>query len=115
MAEFPPVNASARAALTQGVSVTERGLTGTAGEDLRGPCPPLPGADLCQRFFRTGCFCREHRPEQQVEAAPEENTDCLICLEPVGDRKSFHTLVCPICKHAWFHRVCIQGQARYTA
>uniref|UniRef100_A0A663N2M3 RING-type domain-containing protein n=1 Tax=Athene cunicularia TaxID=194338 RepID=A0A663N2M3_ATHCN len=59
-------------------------------------------------------FCREHRPEQEVEAAPEENTNCLICLEPVGDRKSFHTMVCPACKHAWFHRVCIQVGAGHA-
>ncbi|XP_040551169.1 G2/M phase-specific E3 ubiquitin-protein ligase-like [Gallus gallus] len=32
-------------------------------------------------------------------------------MEPVGDKKSYHTLVCPACKHAWFHRACIQGQA----
>jgi len=53
-------------------------------------------------------FCWEHRPEQAVEAAPEANTTCLICLELVGDRKSHSTLVCPACKHAWFHRACIQ-------
>ena len=54
-------------------------------------------------------FCWEHRPEQAVEAALEDNTTCLICLELlVGDRRSYGTLVCPACKHAWFHRVCIQ-------
>lgn len=53
-------------------------------------------------------FCWEHRPEQAVEAAPEENTTCLICLDLVGDRKSYGTMVCPACKHAWFHRGCIQ-------
>ncbi|XP_042655791.1 histone-lysine N-methyltransferase 2D-like [Tyto alba] len=56
-------------------------------------------------------FCWQHRPEQAVEAAPGENTACLICLDPVEDRKSYGTMVCPACKHAWFHRACIQGQA----
>ena len=46
-----------------------------------------------------------------MEAAPEDNTTCLICLELVGDRKSYGTLVCSACKHAWFHRACIQNQA----
>ncbi|XP_053831648.1 PHD finger protein 7-like [Vidua macroura] len=56
-------------------------------------------------------YCPEHRPEQEVEATPEPGTNCLICMEPVEDRKTFRTLVCPACKRAWFHRDCIQGQA----
>ncbi|RLV61916.1 hypothetical protein DV515_00019884 [Chloebia gouldiae] len=56
-------------------------------------------------------FCPVHRPEQDVEATPEPGTDCPICMEPVEDRKTFRTLVCPACKSAWFHRDCIQGQA----
>ncbi|XP_068807333.1 uncharacterized protein [Struthio camelus] len=32
-------------------------------------------------------------------------------MEPVEDRTSYSTMVCPVCKHAWFHRGCIQGQA----
>ncbi|XP_053845667.1 PHD finger protein 7-like [Vidua macroura] len=82
----------------------------------------------CDRWFHLPCakeggcvnvyitpyssFCPEHRPEQdRVEATPEPGTDCLICMEPVEDRKTFRTLVCPACKRAWFHRDCIQGQA----
>ena len=42
-----------------------------------------------------------------MEAVPEENTTCLICLELVGDAKSHSTLVCPDA-HAWCHRACIQ-------
>ncbi|NWT92923.1 G2E3 ligase, partial [Urocynchramus pylzowi] len=56
-------------------------------------------------------FCPEHRPEQEVQVTPEPGTNCLICMEPVEDRKTFRTLVCPSCKRAWFHRDCIQGQA----
>ncbi|CAM9105164.1 unnamed protein product [Bubo scandiacus] len=77
------------------------------------PCA-MEGECITQYFLPHRSFCREHHPEQQVEAAPEKNTDCLICLEPVEDRKSYHTMVCPACKHAWFHRGCIQGQARYA-
>ncbi|XP_041574693.2 PHD finger protein 7 [Taeniopygia guttata] len=81
----------------------------------------------CDRWFHLPCakdggcvtqyipfpssFCPEHRPEQDVEATPEPGTDCPICMEPVEDRKTFRTLVCPACKRAWFHRDCIQGQA----
>ncbi|NWS62872.1 PHF7 protein, partial [Chunga burmeisteri] len=56
-------------------------------------------------------FCWEQGPQQAVETTPEENTTCLICLDPVGNRKSYSVMVCPACKHAWFHRGCIQGQA----
>ncbi|XP_051649087.1 PHD finger protein 7-like [Manacus candei] len=56
-------------------------------------------------------FCPTHSPEQVVEATPEPGTQCLICMEPVEDRKTFSTLVCPTCKTTWFHRDCIQGQA----
>lgn len=81
--------------------------------------PPLPSSPPLGKdpelhsspipfLFPRSSFCWEHRPEQAVEAAPEENTTCLICLDPVGDRKSYHTMVCPACKHAWFHRGCIQ-------
>ncbi|XP_059679409.1 PHD finger protein 7-like [Gavia stellata] len=74
------------------------------------PCA-VEGGCVTQFLPQYRSFCWEHRPEQAVEAAPEENTTCLICLDPVGDRKSYGTMVCPACKHAWFHRGCIQGQA----
>uniref|UniRef100_A0A8D0F0N2 Uncharacterized protein n=1 Tax=Strix occidentalis caurina TaxID=311401 RepID=A0A8D0F0N2_STROC len=74
------------------------------------PCA-VEGECVTQYLPHYRSFCREHRPEQEVEAAPENDTNCLICLEPVEDRKSYHTMVCPACKHAWFHRGCIQGQA----
>ncbi|NWR61483.1 PHF7 protein, partial [Bucorvus abyssinicus] len=56
-------------------------------------------------------FCWQHRPEQSVAVAPEANTICLICLDPVEDRRGYSTMVCPACRHAWFHRGCIQEQA----
>ncbi|XP_050760857.1 PHD finger protein 7-like [Gymnogyps californianus] len=74
------------------------------------PCA-VEGGCVTQFLYQYRSFCWEHRPEQAVEAAPEENTTCLICLDLVGDRKSYGTMVCPACKHAWFHRGCIQGQA----
>ncbi|NXN24473.1 G2E3 ligase, partial [Nycticryphes semicollaris] len=74
------------------------------------PCA-MEGGCINQYFGRYKSFCWEHRPEQAVEAAPEENTVCLICMDPVDETKSYSTLVCPACKHAWFHRACIQGQA----
>ncbi|XP_048171991.1 PHD finger protein 7-like [Corvus hawaiiensis] len=81
----------------------------------------------CDRWFHLPCakeghcvtqyitpyrsFCPEHCPEQDVRAIPEPGTECPICMEPVEERKSYTTLVCPACKKAWFHRDCIQGQA----
>ncbi|NXC23117.1 PHF7 protein, partial [Corythaeola cristata] len=77
------------------------------------PCA-VRGECVTQFFFQYRSFCQEHCPQQEVEASPEENTTCLICLDPVGDRKSYSTMVCPACKHAWFHRACIQGHAACT-
>ncbi|XP_042657551.1 PHD finger protein 7-like [Tyto alba] len=77
------------------------------------PCA-VEGECVTQFRAQYRSFCWQHRPEQAVEAAPGENTPCLICLDPVEDRKSYGTMVCPACKHAWFHRACIQGQAAHT-
>ncbi|KAM9656741.1 LOW QUALITY PROTEIN: uncharacterized protein ACIBXB_008987 [Morphnus guianensis] len=74
------------------------------------PCA-VEGGCITQFFGLYRAFCWEHRPEQAVEVAPEENTTCLICLDLVEERKSYGTIVCPACKHAWFHRGCIQKQA----
>ncbi|XP_074458356.1 E3 ubiquitin-protein ligase PHF7-like [Larus michahellis] len=77
------------------------------------PCA-VEGGCVTQYFELYRAFCWEHHPEQAVEAAPEENTTCLICLEPVGDQKSYSTMVCPACKHAWLHRGCIQAHAIHS-
>ncbi|NXN97456.1 G2E3 ligase, partial [Rhinopomastus cyanomelas] len=74
------------------------------------PCA-VEGGCITQYLPEYRAFCWQHRPEQAVEAAPEETTICLICLEHTEDAKSFHTLVCPVCRNAWFHRACIQGHA----
>ncbi|XP_074909594.1 LOW QUALITY PROTEIN: E3 ubiquitin-protein ligase PHF7-like [Buteo buteo] len=71
------------------------------------PCA-VEGGCVTQFALQYRAFCWEHRPEQAVEAALEENTTCLICLDLVEERKSYSTMVCPACKHAWFHRGCIQ-------
>ncbi|XP_042694659.1 PHD finger protein 7-like [Centrocercus urophasianus] len=74
------------------------------------PCA-TDGECVTQFFGQHRSFCCEHRPQQAEEAAPEQDTNCVICLEPVGDKKSYHTMVCPVCTQAWFHRSCIQAQA----
>ncbi|NWH41615.1 G2E3 ligase, partial [Chloropsis hardwickii] len=74
------------------------------------PCAKEGGC-VTQYIPHYSSYCPEHRPEQKVQATPEPDTNCLICMEPVGDRKTFKTMVCPACKRAWFHRDCIQGQA----
>ncbi|PKK21651.1 PHD finger protein 7 [Columba livia] len=73
------------------------------------PCA-LEGGCVTQFLPHYRSYCWEHRPQQEPQAAPE-NTACLICLEPVEERTSYGTMVCPACQHAWFHRGCIQGQA----
>ncbi|XP_072204670.1 PHD finger protein 7-like [Excalfactoria chinensis] len=74
------------------------------------PCAS-EGQCVTQHFNRYRAFCWEHRPQQAVQAAPEPNTTCIICMEPVDDSRSYGTMVCPACQHAWFHRACIQEQA----
>uniref|UniRef100_A0A8C2SWY3 PHF7/G2E3-like PHD zinc finger domain-containing protein n=1 Tax=Coturnix japonica TaxID=93934 RepID=A0A8C2SWY3_COTJA len=71
------------------------------------PCA-TNGECVTQFFGNHRSFCCEHRYQQIVEAAPGPDTHCVICLEPVGDQKSYHTMVCPVCIQAWFHRSCIQ-------
>ncbi|KAM9639252.1 G2/M phase-specific E3 ubiquitin-protein ligase-like, partial [Morphnus guianensis] len=74
------------------------------------PCASR-GECVTQFFGLYRSFCWEHRPEQAVKAKPGQNSTCIICLDPVEDNKSYHTMVCPACRHAWFHRSCIQKQA----
>ncbi|XP_067992857.1 PHD finger protein 7-like, partial [Melanerpes formicivorus] len=74
------------------------------------PCATR-GRCVTQYFEQYRAFCSRHRPQQAVLRDPEPDTDCLLCLEDVGDRQSYRTMVCPVCQHAWFHRDCIQGHA----
>uniref|UniRef100_A0A8B9SLJ6 G2/M phase-specific E3 ubiquitin-protein ligase n=1 Tax=Anas platyrhynchos TaxID=8839 RepID=A0A8B9SLJ6_ANAPL len=74
------------------------------------PCSSQRGC-ISQFFGEYSSFCWEHRPQQSVETLQEGHTTCIICMEVVEDSLSYTTMVCPSCKHAWFHRGCIQGQA----
>ncbi|XP_048823706.1 PHD finger protein 7-like [Lagopus muta] len=74
----------------------------------------LEGECVTQYTGEFRSFCWEHRPHQAVEAAPVQDTTCIICMDPVGDGRSYSTMVCPACRHAWFHRVCIQEQALHA-
>ncbi|XP_072216547.1 PHD finger protein 7-like [Excalfactoria chinensis] len=78
------------------------------------PCAE-DGECVTQYFGQHRSFCWEHRPRQAAEAAPSQNTSCVICLEPVGDSTSYHTMMCPVCKQAWFHRGCIRKHALHAA
>ncbi|KFQ34324.1 G2/M phase-specific E3 ubiquitin-protein ligase, partial [Merops nubicus] len=77
------------------------------------PCATKGGC-IAQYFVPFRAFCREHRPQQVVEATPEKDTTCLVCMDPVDKQLSYITMVCPVCRHAWFHRECIQGQALHA-
>ncbi|NXX14173.1 G2E3 ligase, partial [Podargus strigoides] len=78
------------------------------------PCAVVGGC-VTQFLPEYRSFCWEHHPEQGVEAVPQATPTCLICLDPVEDRKPYHTtMVCPACKHAWFHRRCIQEHALHA-
>ncbi|OXB51204.1 hypothetical protein ASZ78_001108, partial [Callipepla squamata] len=74
------------------------------------PCA-TDGECVTEFFGSCRSFCGKHRPQQTSEAAPAQGTNCTICLEPVGDGLSYHTMLCPVCKQAWFHRGCIQRYA----
>ncbi|XP_031463935.1 PHD finger protein 7-like, partial [Phasianus colchicus] len=75
------------------------------------PCA-AEGQCVTQFFGQHRCFCLEHLPQQPLETAPTQDTTCIICMEPVGLSRSYCTMVCPACQHAWFHRACIQGMAK---
>ncbi|NXO02727.1 G2E3 ligase, partial [Rhinopomastus cyanomelas] len=83
------------------------------GRSFHLPCAGEGGC-VTQYFGHYRSFCWEHRPEQAVLVAPKANTTCLLCLDPVEVTVSFGTLACPTCRHAWFHRGCIQGHAART-
>ncbi|NWQ90881.1 G2E3 ligase, partial [Burhinus bistriatus] len=74
------------------------------------PCASK-GECVTQFFGLYRSFCWQHRPKQEAPEAPEQDSICLICLELVEDKKSYHAMACPACKRAWFHRSCIQKQA----
>ncbi|NXI60950.1 PHF7 protein, partial [Anseranas semipalmata] len=74
------------------------------------PCGNENGC-VSQFFGQYRSFCQEHSPAQTVQAHQDGETTCVICLEHVGDKLSYHTMVCPNCRQAWFHRGCIQQQA----
>ncbi|XP_064372459.1 PHD finger protein 7-like [Dromaius novaehollandiae] len=78
------------------------------------PCGSRQGC-VSQFFGEFRSLCWEHRPQQTVETHQDGDTVCIICMEPVEDRTSYSTMVCPFCKHAWFHRGCIQGHALRSA
>uniref|UniRef100_A0A8B9STI7 PHD finger protein 7 n=1 Tax=Anas platyrhynchos TaxID=8839 RepID=A0A8B9STI7_ANAPL len=93
----------------------ERGATITCQEkrckhSFHYPCGNENGC-ISQFFGQYRSFCQEHSPVQTVQAQQEGETLCVICLERVGDKLSYHTMVCPSCRQAWFHRGCIQQQA----
>ncbi|XP_023802783.1 PHD finger protein 7-like, partial [Cyanistes caeruleus] len=71
------------------------------------PCAKEGGC-VTQYIVPFRAYCPEHRPKQDVQVTPEPGTECPICMEPVEDRKTFNTIVCPACKRAWFHRDCLQ-------
>uniref|UniRef100_A0A8C5UHY7 PHD-type domain-containing protein n=1 Tax=Malurus cyaneus samueli TaxID=2593467 RepID=A0A8C5UHY7_9PASS len=71
------------------------------------PCAKEGGC-VTQYIPDYSSYCPEHSPQQDAQVTPEPGTECPICMEPVEDRKTFRTMVCPACKKAWFHRDCIQ-------
>ena len=90
-------------------AVTPPGSLSQGLELLPAPQPFLQHVSRCPSLpYSPRSFCSEHRPLQEAQEAPPEGTNCLMCLEPVGDTVSYHTMVCPACRHTWFHRGCIQ-------
>ncbi|XP_048785455.1 PHD finger protein 7-like [Lagopus muta] len=74
------------------------------------PCAK-DGQCVTQFFGLHRSYCFEHCPRQTAVTASATGTRCAICQETVGNIASYHTLMCSVCKHAWFHRDCIQQQA----
>ncbi|POI20063.1 hypothetical protein CIB84_016190, partial [Bambusicola thoracicus] len=90
----------------------KRGATITCAESgcnrsFHFPCASK-GECVTQYFGQFRSFCCNHRPLQPVEAVPAQDMICIICMEPMGNSRSYSTMVCPSCRHACFHRACIQ-------
>lgn len=75
----------------------------------------LPVTAYVSFYILLRSFCQEHNPAQTVEVQQGGETLCVICLECVGDKLSYHTTVCPNCRQAWFHRGCIQVRGPSSA
>uniref|UniRef100_A0A674JSC0 PHD-type domain-containing protein n=1 Tax=Terrapene triunguis TaxID=2587831 RepID=A0A674JSC0_9SAUR len=79
------------------------------------PCGSERGC-IYQFFGEFKSFCWKHRPVQRVRRRQQQaETVCIICLESMPGKPSHSAMVCPACKHAWFHRGCIQGHALRAA
>ncbi|NWI93601.1 G2E3 ligase, partial [Pitta sordida] len=78
------------------------------------PCAVEDGRCELQTFEPWSAFCPAHSRVQSVTVTPEPGTVCIICMEPVDDRRTYRTLVCPACNNAWFHRRCAQAQAFFV-
>ncbi|NWT02586.1 G2E3 ligase, partial [Mionectes macconnelli] len=80
------------------------------GRSFHLPCASQ-GECVTQYFGLYRSFCWEHRPQQPLQAHPEQKRTCSICLETLDNERAFKIMVCPACQDAWFHRNCIQKQA----
>uniref|UniRef100_A0A8C0GCN1 PHD finger protein 7 n=1 Tax=Chelonoidis abingdonii TaxID=106734 RepID=A0A8C0GCN1_CHEAB len=79
------------------------------------PCGSERGC-IYQFFGEFKSFCWKHRPVQRVRRRQQQaETICVVCLESMPGKPSYSAMVCPACKHAWFHRGCIQGHALRAA
>ncbi|XP_044849293.1 PHD finger protein 7 isoform X1 [Mauremys mutica] len=79
------------------------------------PCGSERGC-IYQFFGEFRSFCWKHRPVQRVRRRQQQaETICVVCLESMPGKPSYSAMVCPACKHAWFHRDCIQGHALRAA
>ncbi|XP_053864673.1 PHD finger protein 7-like [Malaclemys terrapin pileata] len=90
----------------KGASVACQGRKCT--KNFHFPCGSERGC-IYQFFGEFKSFCWKHRPVQRVRRRQQQaETICIICLESMPGKPSYSAMVCPACKHAWFHRGCIQ-------
>ncbi|XP_070180549.1 uncharacterized protein [Littorina saxatilis] len=74
---------------------------------------------LSQFYEEFRSYCPEHRPRQATPTSTSDRlafygtakSTCSICMLAVEARSSNDTLRSPCCRHAWFHRDCIQRYA----
>uniref|UniRef100_UPI0037E8E79B G2/M phase-specific E3 ubiquitin-protein ligase n=1 Tax=Semicossyphus pulcher TaxID=241346 RepID=UPI0037E8E79B len=72
-----------------------------------------------QKFISqfTGLFpsyCPDHSPSQSVCVASDLSLpqSCSVCLDSIEPVLCYSVLKCPSCHASWFHRDCVQRQAR---
>ncbi|KAJ3613166.1 hypothetical protein NHX12_019418, partial [Muraenolepis orangiensis] len=85
----------------------------TCRKTVHFPCGQSRSSFIFQFTGEFMSYCIEHAPHQSVGGGevclPQS---CSVCLDAIAPPLCYSVLKCPACHASWFHRDCIQRQAR---